>query len=219
MQPLFYLILRELRLELSQISDILVPIMFFLLSSSLMLYLIDLSPLAKMQNSYLLLLLAGLLPLQSLYQQDLAQGFLEILHDAKIPLLFYAYSKSLALCLLQIMGLLPAMLIYSIIANLQMQWLISYLFGGVLVVAGSAFLGSMMAGLVANFQARAGFVALLLLPLILPWLIFASVALQYRYFGLSVQTHFLLLGGLTLLAGVICPLITAKILQISQQRW
>ena len=185
-------IVRAIRVQARNVSDWLMPAVFFILSASLMSYLLNLPAPKNIQMSYILLVLAMLLPLNGFYQQDRDNGFFEILHNARISLLTYCYGRILALVLLQMIGLLPAILLYGVIANISLALMPIYLFCGVMLIIGCGFIGAMMAAFFGdNHGGRGGFIALLVLPLILPWLIFASSSVSHLYYGLAIEAHIL----------------------------
>ncbi len=219
----FYLLKRDFTLQWRNRGNLFLPALFLLLSGQFTLYLGNPPALVQMQIGFILLMLAMLLPLSQLYNQDVTHGFLQILHGSRTPLLCYIYAKIIGLYFGQMIGLLPALLIYALVANFPINFTLLYVGVGLILLLGISFMGGMMSAPLATSHNQMasgnGFFALLLLPLLLPMMIFAASAIEHHYFGLDYLPHLLLLTGFSLLSTVLCPLVAVKFLQISTARW
>jgi len=160
-------------------------------------------------------LLAAMLALNRLFASDYADGTLEQMALASEPLFILVIGKVLAHWL--VTGL-PLVLIAPVL-GLQFDMPPDAL----AVMAGSLALGTPVLSLIGGVGAaltlgvRGGgvLVALLVLPLYIPVLVFGAGAVVASGAGLSAQAHLLLLGASLALAMVLSPWATAMALRIS----
>ncbi|MCH9844692.1 MAG: heme exporter protein CcmB [Alphaproteobacteria bacterium] len=213
-----YLCKRNLILQWRHKANLFLPALFLLLAGFFILYLGNNPPLLlNMQIGLILMMLAMLLPLGGLYQHDVDTGFLQIIQQSETPLLIYVYAKITAFIIAQQLALLPALLIYGLMAGVPLNMLGLYLLIAAIMLCGISFIGTMLSAPLQT--APSGLLALLLLPLLMPIAIFAASAVEHQFFGLNYQPHLLLLTGFSLLKAVLCPFITHKFLQIATARW
>ncbi len=213
-----YLCKRNLILQWRHKANLFLPALFLLLAGFFILYLGNNPPLLlKMQIGLILMMLAMLLPLSGVYQHDIAHGFLNMIQQSETPLLLYIYAKIISFIIAQQLALLPALLIYAMMAGVPPNMLPVYLLTASLMLCGICFIGTMLSAPLQT--APSGLLALLLLPLLMPPAIFAASAIDHQFFGLNYQPHLLLLTGFSLLKAVLCPFITQKFLQIATARW
>jgi heme exporter protein B len=78
-----------------------------------------------------------------------------------------------------------------------------------------SLVGAIGAALTVGVRGAGVLVSLLVLPLVMPVLIFGASAVQDSAAGMSVSGHFSLLGAMLLLALVLAPLAAAAALRIS----
>ena len=123
-----YLCKRNLVLQWRHKANLFLPALFLLLAGFFILYLGNNPPLLlKMQIGLVLMMLAMLLPLGGLYQHDIEHGFLQIIRQSETPLLLYVYAKIISFIIAQQLALLPALLIYAIMAGVPPNMLALYL--------------------------------------------------------------------------------------------
>jgi heme exporter protein B len=162
-------------------------------------------------------LLANLLALPRLFATDFADGTLEQISLSKESLAGVCIGKVLAhwVCT----GL-PVSLLSSL-AGLQFGLSSAdtlVLIAGMLIgTITLAWLGAIGAALTLNSKHGPTLLALLVLPLTVPVLIFGAGAVNSFQAGLGVEAYFSVLGAMALLATVGGPLATAAAVRISLQ--
>ncbi len=216
---LLWTVRRDVLLAWRRRSDALGTLMFFLMASTL--FPLGVGPQPALLRSmapgvlWVLALLAGTLSLNRLFAQDHADGSLEQLLLSGQPLAWLVLGKVLAHWLVS--GL-PLVLLAPLL-GLQFGLPVPAL--GVLVLA--LLLGTLVLSLVGSIGAaltlglRGGgvLVALLVLPLQVPVLVFGAGAVVAELAGLGAQAHLQLLGGLLLAALALAPWAAAAALRIS----
>lgn len=202
----FLVIRRELLLAYRRLSEILNPLWFFIL-------IITLFPLALGPEPGILsriapgiiwvaALLATLLSLERLFRDDFNDGSLEQLLLAPAPLFVIVVAKVLAHWLLT--GL-PLIIISPLLAVLLgMDW-DSWLAVFVTLLIGSptlSFIGAIGVALTVGLRKGSVILSLLVLPLYVPVLIFATSAIEAASLGMSYS------GQLAILAAMLTGTIT-----------
>jgi len=216
------LVRRDLRLAWKEGGTIGVALGFYLVVVTLLPLGIgpDLNLLARIAPGLLwvALLLAALLSLGRMFETDLEDGSLEVLAAGPLPLAGVAAAKSLAHWLTTGVPLTVLAPLLGLLLNLQPE---AY---GVLVLsmlAGTpavSFIGAVGAALILRARRGGLLLALLMLPLFVPTLIFGieavrAVALDSEAFLPS----FLLLCAISLAALVLAPLAAAAALRFQLQ--
>lgn len=207
------LVRRDVRLALHAGTDATVAVGFFVIV--VVLFPLGLGPepdmLAGIAAAVIWIagLLAALLSLERLFLNDYEDGSLDLLALAPLPLEAVALAKILAHWI--VTGI-PVILVAPILGVLMTLPTPGY---GVLVFSlalGTPIL-SLLGGVGAavTLGARRGGVllALLILPLFVPVLIFAVGAVDAALIGLSPRPHLLLLGGVLALALPLAPIAAA----------
>lgn len=212
---------RDLRLAARSRAEIAVALLFFLLVTSMF-------PLAVSPDPQLLrtiapgiawvaALLATLLALPRLFAADWADGTLEQIVLAPAPLPALVAGKVLAhwistglplLLLAPLAGLqfgLPADAIAVLVASLAL---------GTPVLS---WLGAVSAALTLGARGGASLLALLVLPLAVPVLIFGAGAVEAHAAGIGAHAHLSLLGAGLILVWVFGPFATALAVRIGHE--
>jgi heme exporter protein B len=197
----------DLRLQLRQGTDLIAPVAFFVLATSLVPLGVGPEPnlLARLAPGmiWVTALLATLLALDRLFQRDFEDGTLDLLALSPLPLEFAVLAKVAAHWVTTGLPLLVVAPILGVM--LRLDW------GSYATLEISLALGTPVLSLIGAFGAavtlgarRGGaLLALLVLPLYIPILIFATSAIGAAGEGLSSRPHLLLLaaffvGGLAL---------------------
>ncbi len=213
------LLCRDLRLALRRRADTGAALVFFAMVVSL--FPLGVGPEPALLRSlgpgvvWVAALLASMLSLSRLFTDDHQDGTLEQLLLSTTPLPVLVLGKALAHWLSS--GLL--LVLASPVVALQFDLSTSAI--GVLMLTlllGTPLLslvGAIGAALTVGVRGAGVLVSLLVLPLVMPVLIFGASAVQDSVAGLSVQAHFSLLGALLLAALVLAPLAAAAALRIS----
>jgi heme exporter protein B len=200
---------RELRLAVRQGFDSLMAVVFFVLACILFPLGVGPEPavLARIAPGivWVAALLAALLSLERLFQTDYDDGTLELLALAPLPLTAVAAAKVAAHWLTTAVPLLIATPLLALLLDLKPEALVALLAALALGTPALSIVGGIGAALVLGARRAGVLLALLILPLYIPVLIFGVAAVDAAAFGLTVRPHLMLLGGLSLAAAVLGP--------------
>jgi heme exporter protein B len=210
---------RDLSLALRRKNDSLSALFFFVVVASLFPLGIGPEPtlLAKIAPGMLWIaaLLAAMLSLGRLFADDFQDGTLDQLVLTSIPLPLAVLSKTAAHWISSGLILTIASPILAIQFNLDSQsmgiLLLSLLIGTPLL----SLIGSIGAALTLATRGGGMLLSLLVLPLVIPVLIFGAGAVDAYHAGLPVDGHFYLLGAMLAIALFFAPIATAASLRIA----
>lgn len=210
---------RDLTLALRRRTDTLACLIFFGMVVSL--FPLGIGPEANVLRNigpgvvWVAALLASMLALNRLFFDDHQDGTLEQLVLSPAPLPLLVLSKAVAHWASSGLLLVLASPVIAI------QFDLSATATGVLcltLLLGTPVLslvGSIGAALTVGVRGAGVLVSLLVLPLVMPVLIFGASAVQDSAAGMPVTGHFSLLGAMLLASIVLAPLATAGALRIS----
>jgi heme exporter protein B len=211
------LVSRDLRLALRQGADAAMAVLFFVLAVSLVPFGVgpEANVLARIAPGVLwvMALLAALLSLDRMYLQDYEDGSLDLIVLAPAPLALVVLAKALAHWLVSGLPLVVAAPVLAVLLQLPAE--------GFLTLIGAMLLGTPVLSLVGGVGAaltlgarRGGvLIALLVLPLYVPALIFGAAAVEAAVSGAEARPHLLLLGALLAASIPLCPLAGAAALR------
>lgn len=213
------LLRRDLRLAMRRRSEVLTPVLFLVMVATLFPLGLgpDLKQLAAIAPGviWVAALLAALLSLNQLFHADLRDGTLEQLVISRWPLPALVSIKVLAHWLvsgLPLAVVAPLLaLAYNLPANAVAAMLASLLLGTPIL----SFIGAIGVALSVGLRRGGMFLALLVLPLFVPVLIFATAAVAAASAGIPPASHLYLLGALLALALTAAPFAIAAALRIS----
>ncbi len=213
------LIRRDLRLGLRHGGDSLQPVLFFVLALALFPFGVGPAPeiLARIGVGviWVLALLAVMLSLDRLYQADAEDGSLELLALGALPLELVALGKCLAhwltsgLVLVAVSPLLA--LLMQLPAKAQGVLALALLLGTPTLT----LIGSIGAALLIGARRGSVLLALLVLPLYIPVLIFGVSAVEGEVMGLGGRPQLLILAAMLLAALALAPLASAAALRLA----
>lgn len=210
---------RELRMALRQRAEILNPLWFFLIVITLFPLGIGPEPalLARIAPGiiWVAALLSAMLALERLFRDDFADGALEQLMLMPAPLGVLALGKVLAHWLLT--GL-PLLLLSPLIALLLSLDLRTWQAVALTLLLGTpvlSLLGAVGVALTVGLRRGGVLLSLLILPLYVPVLIFATSAIDAAGMGLPYSGQLAILGALLLGALTLTPLAVAAALRVS----
>ncbi|MDD5030707.1 MAG: heme exporter protein CcmB [Rhodoferax sp.] len=218
-QVMLAVLKREIALGMRQKGEVLTPLMFFMVVTSLF-------PLGVGAETNLLMrmapgilwvsaLLAAMLSLQRMFATDYADGSLEQMILSSTPLGLLVLAKALAHFLIS--GL-PLVLIAPV---LGLQFGLDGRALGLLVLTlllGTptlSLVGSIGAALTLGVRGAGVLLSLLILPLYIPVLIFGAGAVEADAAGLGIGGHLSLLAALLVLSLFFSPMATSAALRIS----
>jgi len=218
-QAFFLLLKRDLKLALRKRADLATSLFFFVIVASLFPLAIgpEVAVLSIIAPGVLWVaaLLASMLSLTRLFASDLVDGSLEQLLLAPQPLAWLLLAKILAhwlTCALPLVLLAPLIgLQYALASNVLAVLTLSLLLG----TPALSLIGAIGAALTLGVRGSGLLVALLVLPLYIPLLIFGADAVAASQHGMSATAQLSLLAAGSLLALVLAPVATAAALRIS----
>lgn len=208
---------RELQLALRQAGDSVVVVLFFVLATVLFPFGVGPEPniLARIAPGVLWVtaLLAAMLSFERLFQPDYEDGGLEQLALAPLPLEIVALAKACAHWLVTGLPLIVAAPVLGILLHLPAEGFASLLATMALGTPTISLIGTVGAALTLGARRGGVLLSLLVLPLVIPVLIFGAAGIDAAVTGMTVRPHLALLGGLLLGALVLSPWATAAALR------
>ena len=216
-----WIVWRDLMLAWRHRVDVLSTLFFFVIVVTL--FPLSIEPEARLLRTiapgvlWVAALLASMLSLSRLFAQDYADGTLEQLMLTPQPLYLIVLGKILAQWLV---SELPLVLLAPVVG---LQFGLS---SGTLIVLSGALLlgtpilsliGSVGAALTLGLRGSGVLVAILVLPLYIPTLIFGALAVDASISAQDPQPHLLLLSAMLVIALVFVPWATAAALKISME--
>jgi heme exporter protein B len=215
------LVRRDLRLAIREGGAIGTALGFFLVVVSLMPLGLgpDLNLLARIAAGilWIALLLAALLSLNRIFEADHEDGTLDVLATGRLPLELVAAAKALAHWVTTGIPLALLAPVLGILLNLDLR---SYPILVATTLAGTpavSFLGAIGAALTVKARRGGLLLALVVLPLYVPTLIFGISAVSAIMGPAGVGAAFLILMAISLTAVVLGPIAAAAALRIQLQ--
>lgn len=212
---------RDLVLALRRPADTLSVLVFYVLAASLFPLGVGPDPalLGRMAAGVLwvVALLAAMLSLERLFAGDLEDGSLELQVLAPLPLPVSALARMLAHWLTTGVPLLAATPAVAVLLGLGGGGWWTLLAAMALGSAAVSLVGALGAALVLGARRSGALLALLVLPLLVPVLVFGAAAVEAAAAGRDAGPHLALLGALLLGAGALCPWAAAAALRAAAE--
>jgi heme exporter protein B len=217
MQGFLHMLLRDLRLAFRQGMDAFMAVTFFVIAGALFPLGIGPEPgvLARIAAGVIWVnaLLAVLLSLDRLFQQDFEDGSLDLLVLSPTPLEATVIAKTAAHWLTTGLPLMVASPLLAILLNLPPSGYPVLLAAMALGTPSLSLIGSIGAALSLGARRGGVLMSLLVLPLYIPVLIFAVAAVDAASMGLSAKPHLLFLGAILAAALPLAPWTAASALR------
>jgi len=221
MKLLFAVLRRDLLVSWRSRGDLLVALSFFVVVTSLFPFGVGADP-ARLRLIgagviWVAALLAGLLALPRLFASDFESGVLEQLLLSPEPPVLWVVAKILAHWL---GTALPVVIITPLLALMyQLEPGAIGILAATLALGTPALslLGAIGAALTLGLRGGGSLLALLVLPLCVPVLIFGAGAVDAWSSGLAVQGHLALLAGLSLGCLALAPLACVAALRLASE--
>jgi heme exporter protein B len=214
---LIAIIRRELRLAVRQLGDSTVIVMFFVLASILFPFGIGPEPntLARIAPGVIwtTALLAAMLSFERLFVPDYEDGSLEQLALSPAPLEFIALGKAIAHWLTTGLPLLIAAPVIALVYQLPDDGYGVLIMTMLLGTPTLSLIGTVGAALTLGARRGGVLLSLLVLPLVIPVLIFGTAGIDAAIGGFAVKTHLLFLGAVLLGSLVLAPVAAAAALR------
>lgn len=208
---------RDLRLAIRQGVDTLVVVFFFILATALFPFGVGPEPalLARIAPGvvWVMALLASLLSLERLFQNDYEDGGLDLLVLSPLALELIVLAKCAAHWLTTGLPLLAAAPLLAMLLDLPAGGFGGLTLAMLLGTPTLTLVGAIGAALVLGARRGGVLVSLLVLPLYVPVLIFGVAAVDGAVAGLPTRAHLMILGGLFLGALALGPWASAAALR------
>lgn len=210
---------RDLLLAIRRRSDVMTSLMFFIIVTSL--FPLGIGPDPRVLRTmapgviWVAALLSSMLSLQRLFASDYADGVLDQMVLSPHPLAVLAGGKIVAhwiIAGLPIVLLSPVMALQFDLSESSIVVLVVTLLLGTPTLS---LLGSIGSALTLGVRGGGPLMALLVLPLFIPILIFGAGAVVANESGLGIEANMSLLGAGLLLGAALAPLATAAALRIA----
>jgi len=166
---------------------------------------------------WIALLLAALLSLGRIFSSDYEDGTLDILATGTLPMELVVTSKSLAHWLSTGIPLALMAPILGLLLNLDLDAYPVLVATMLLGTPAVSFIGAVGAALTLRTYRGGLLIALLVLPLYVPTLIFGMAAVNGLLGVSGTSSALLILGALSLASVVLCPLAAAAALRLQMQ--
>ena len=210
---------RDLRLALRRGGDSLQPLLFFVIAAALFPLGVGPAPeiLARIGTGviWVLALLAVMLSLDRLYQADAEDGSLELFGQSVLPLELVALAKCAAHWLTSGLALVVASPLLALLLQLPGEAVVVLALALLLGTPTLTLIGSIGAALLLGARRGSVLLALLVLPLYIPVLIFGVSAVEGEVMGLSGRPQLLILAAMLLAALALAPFASAAALRLA----
>ena len=210
---------RDLRLGLRRSADSLQPLLFFVVALSL--FPLGVGPAPEVLERigvgviWVLALLAVMLSLDRLYQADAEDGSLDLLAQGVLPLELVVLGKCLAHWLTSGLLLVLVSPLLAILMQLPASAPGPLALALLLGTPTLTLIGSVGAALMIGARRGSALLALIVLPLYIPVLIFGVSAVEGAVIGLGGRPQLLILGAMLLAALALTPFATAAALRLA----
>ena len=210
---------RDLKMALRNPSSFLNPLMFFVISISL--FPIAISPEAQTLSSiapgiiWVITMLSVLLSLNSLFHYDYDSGILEqmVISHHSLPLILLA--KTLAHWMLSGLPIIILSPFLGMALFINTEGIYILVLTLIIATPCLSLIGSIGASLVVGIKNSGMLLSLLILPLFIPILIFATSAVSQSQSNLPIDGQLYFLGFILILSLLITPFLSALSLKIT----
>ena len=219
MKPLALILRSEIRLALHQIGDSTIIVLFFVLAA--VLFPLGIGPEPKLLPQlapgviWIMALLSAMLSFERLFTPDYEDGSLEQFAICSVPLEIIALAKATAHWLVTGLPLIIASPLIATLYRLPDTGYSVLLTTMALGTPAISLIGTAGAAMILGARRGGVLLSLLVIPLMLPILIFGAAAIDATVNGFPVRQHLMLMGGFLLGSLVITPLATAAALRQS----
>ncbi|MCH9646472.1 MAG: heme exporter protein CcmB [Proteobacteria bacterium] len=210
---------RDLRIALRNPSSVLNPLLFFIISVSL--FPLAISPEATTLSQiaagiiWVASMLAVLLSLNALFHHDFENGVLEQMLTSHHPLPLLILAKITAHWLLTGIPIILLSPLLGVFLFLDEQGIKVLMLTLLLATPSLSLIGSIGASLIVGIKNSGMLLSLLILPLYIPILIFATSAVSQAQFGLEISSQLYFLALFLVLSLMSAPFVSALALKIS----
>ncbi|AAW86318.1 MULTISPECIES: heme exporter protein CcmB [Aliivibrio] len=212
---------RELLIAFRRKADILNPLWFFIIVITLFPLSIGPEPnlLARIAAGivWVAALLSALLSLERLFRDDFSDGSLEQMMLMPTPLSVLVLAKVVAHWLLTGLPLIIISPLLAILLSLDFNTWLAIVLTLLLGTPTLSFLGGVGVALTVGLQKGGVLLSLLILPLYIPVLIFATSAIDAASLGMAYNGQLAILGALLMGSATLTPFAISSALRVSVQ--
>ncbi|WP_196584271.1 heme exporter protein CcmB [Aliivibrio fischeri] len=212
---------RELLIAFRRKADILNPLWFFIIVITLFPLSIGPEPnlLARIAAGivWVAALLSALLSLERLFRDDFSDGSLEQMMLMPTPLSVLVLAKVVAHWLLTGLPLIIISPLLAILLSLDFNTWLAIVLTLLLGTPTLSFLGGVGVALTVGLQKGGVLLSLLILPLYIPVLIFATSAIDAASLGMAYNGQLAILGALLVGSATLTPFAISSALRVSVQ--
>jgi len=211
---------RDLRMAMRRNGDWINPLLFLLRVTSLFPMGVGPDPalLSKMSAGviWVAALLSTLLSLDALFRSDVDDGSIEQMLVSPQPLAVIVLAK---ICVHWIVSGLPLVIASPLLAtmmNMKPEAMLTMVLSLLLGTPLLSLIGAVGVGLTVRIRRGGMLLALLVLPLYVPALVFGTSAIESAASGFETRAPLMMLASMLIVALVLAPAATAWALRISQ---
>ncbi|WP_158134098.1 heme exporter protein CcmB [Vibrio navarrensis] len=213
------IIRRELLIAFRRQADVLNPLWFFIIVITLFPLSIGPEPnlLARIAAGivWVAALLSALLSLERLFRDDFQDGSLEQMMLMPIPLQLVVISKVISHWVLTGLPLILISPVLAIILSLDFNTWLAVVLTLLVGTPTLSFIGAIGVGLTVGLQKGGVLLSLLILPLYIPILIFATSAIDAAGLGMGYSGQLAILGAMLVGATTLTPFAISAALRVS----
>lgn len=220
LEPLYWIIRRDLTIALRRRSDIFTTLVFFVIVVSL--FPLGIGP--ELDTLRLIApgivwvgaLLASMLALEQIFSADHRDGSLEQMLLTPQPVALLVTGKVIAHWLVSGLPLVLVAPVLGLQYDLSWDALRTLIVSLLLGTPALSLIGAIGAALTLGLRSGGVLLALLVLPLYIPVLIFGAGAVEATVSGLGGESHLSMLAAILVASLVLAPLATAAALRVAE---
>ncbi|KAB7696624.1 heme exporter protein CcmB [Plesiomonas shigelloides] len=218
---LLAIIKRELKIAFRNSTEIVNPLLFFVIVITL--FPLSIGPEPKLLERiapgiiWVAALLSSLLSLERLFKDDYLDGSLEQLMLLPVPLPLIVCAKVISHWLLTSLPLLILSPLIAVLLSLKPEVWLTMATTLLLGTPTLSFIGAIGAALTVGLRKGGVLLSLLILPLFIPVLIFATATLDASIMGMPLSGYLAILGAMLMGSLTLSPFAAAAALRISLQ--
>lgn len=213
-------IVREFTLAIRQRSEVLQPLLFVLMVVTLFPIAISPSPALLTRIGpgviWIAAILSTLLSLERIFRDDFIDGSLDQLILSGIPLSLIALSKVLCHWLITFVPLLVMTPIFALLFNIDGHSAVTLMLTLLVGTPVLSLLGAIGVALTLKAKNAVLILSLLLVPVFIPLLIFATSAIENAAAQLPYLQQLAIMGAILLFTSAVAPFVIAYALKVSQ---
>jgi len=218
-KALVCVIWRDLTLYIRHRGEWASPLLFFIMIASLFPIMIGNDPktLSKLAPFviWICVVLSLLMSLETIFRSDYQEGTLEQFVLSPYPLSILLFGKCIAHCLAMGFPLLIVAILFGLLLNVSEQGIIVLWVSLLLGIPSLSIVGGIGAALTIGLQRGGILLAILILPLMIPIVIFGANAVAAANQDLPYHSEILLMGAFLLFVLALGPIATAAALRVS----